>query len=45
MTFSTPWGNYRYKYLAFEGVNSEDLFDAEISKVITGIPIVLATTL
>ena len=41
MTFSTPWGNYRYKRLAFGGVNSQDLFDAEISKVIAGIPKVL----
>ena len=38
MTFSTPWGNYRYKRLAFGGVNSQDLFDAEISKVISGTP-------
>ena len=36
MTFSTPWGNYRYKHLAFGGVTSQDLFDTEISKVITG---------
>ena len=28
MTFSTPSGNYRYKRLAFGGVNSQDLFDA-----------------
>ena len=41
MTFSTPWGNYRYKRLAFGGVNSQDLFDAEISKIISGIPKVL----
>ena len=41
MTFSTPWGNYRYKRLAFGGVNSQDLFDAEISKIIPGIPKVL----
>ena len=38
MTFSTPWGNYRYKRLAFGGLNSQDLFDAEIAKVISGIP-------
>ena len=30
MTFSTPWGNYQYKRLAFGGKNSQDLFDAEI---------------
>ncbi|CAB3986704.1 Hypothetical predicted protein [Paramuricea clavata] len=41
MTFSTPWGNYRYKRLAFGGKNSEDLFDAEIAKIISGIPHVL----
>ena len=41
MTFSTPWGNYRYKRLAFGGVNSQNLFDAEISKIISGIPKVL----
>ena len=41
MTFSTPWGNYRYKRLAFGGINSQDLFDAEISKIISGIPRVL----
>ena len=41
MTFSTPWGNYRYKRLAFGGVNGQDLFDAEISKIISGIPKVL----
>ena len=41
MTFSTPWGNYQYKRLAFGGVNSQDLFDAEISKVISGTPKVL----
>lgn len=34
MTFSSPWGNYRYKRLAFGGVNSQDLFDAEMSKII-----------
>jgi len=38
---STPWGNYRYKRLAFGVVNSQDLFDTEISKVISGIPKVL----
>ena len=37
MIFSTSWGNYRYKCLTFGGVNSQDLFDAEISKVISGI--------
>ena len=41
MTFSTPWGNFRYKRLAFGGLNSQDLFDAEIAKVISGIPHVL----
>ena len=41
MTFSTPWGNYRYKRLAFGGLNSQDLFDAEIAKIISGIPRVL----
>ncbi|CAB4036426.1 Hypothetical predicted protein [Paramuricea clavata] len=41
MTFSTPWGNYRYKRLAFGGLNSQDLFDAEIAKFISGIPRVL----
>ena len=41
MTFSTPWGNYRYKRLTFGGVNSQNLFDTEISKVISGIPKVL----
>ena len=41
MTFSTPWGNYRYKRLAFGGVNSQDLFDGEMSKIISGIPKVL----
>ena len=41
MTFSTPWGNYRYKRLAFGGKNSQDRFDAEIAKIISGIPHVL----
>ncbi|XP_028405247.1 uncharacterized protein K02A2.6-like [Dendronephthya gigantea] len=41
MTFSTPWGNYRYKRLAFGGVNSQDVFDEEIPKIISGIPHVL----
>lgn len=41
MTFSTPWGNYRYQRLAFGGINSQDLFDAEMSKIILGIPRVL----
>ena len=41
MTFSTPWANYRYKRLAFGGKNSQDLFDAEIAKIISGIPHVL----
>ena len=41
MTFSTPWGNYRFKRLAFGGKNSRDLFDAEIAKIISGIPHVL----
>jgi hypothetical protein len=41
MTFSTPWGNYRYKRLAFGGLNSQDFFDAEIAKIISSIPRVL----
>ena len=41
MTFATPWGNYRYRRLAFGGINSQDLFDAEMSKIISGIPRVL----
>ncbi|KAL9987542.1 hypothetical protein ACROYT_G001867 [Oculina patagonica] len=41
MTFSSPWGNYRYKRLAFGGINSQDLFDTEMSKIISGIPRVL----
>jgi hypothetical protein len=41
MTFSTPWGNYRYKRLAFGGKNSQDLFYAKIVKIISGIPHVL----
>ena len=41
MTFSTPWGNYRYKRLAFGGVYSQDLFDGEVRKIISGIPKVL----
>ena len=41
MTFATPWGNYRYKRLAFGGKNSQDLFDAEIAKIISGVPRVL----
>ncbi len=41
MTFATPWGNYRYKRPAFGGKNSQDLFDAEIAKIISGIPRVL----
>ena len=41
MTFSTPWGNYRYKRLAFDGLNSQDLFDTEMAKIISGIPRVL----
>ena len=32
MTISSPWGNYRYKRLAFGGVNSQDLFDAKSSR-------------
>jgi hypothetical protein len=38
MTFSTPWGNYRYKRLEFGGVNSQDLFDSEMAKILSGIP-------
>ncbi len=41
MTFATPWGNYRYKRPAFGGKNSQNLFDAEIAKIISGIPRVL----
>ena len=41
MTFSTPWGNYRYKRLAFGGLNSKDLFDTEMAKITSGIPRVL----
>ena len=41
MTFSTLGGNYRYKRLAFGRVNTQDLFDAEIAKIISGIPKVL----
>ena len=37
MSFSMPWENYRYKRLAFEGLNSQDLFDAEIAKIISGV--------
>ena len=40
-TFSTQWGNYWYKCLLFGGVNSQELFDAEISRIISGIPKVL----
>ncbi len=38
MTFSTPWGNYRYTRLAFGGINSQDLFDNEMAKILSGIP-------
>ena len=38
MRFSTPWGNYRYKRLAFGGVNSQDLFDSKMAKILLGIP-------
>jgi hypothetical protein len=38
MTFSTPWGNYRYKRLAFGGVNSQDLFDNDMAKILSRIP-------
>ena len=41
MMFSTPWGNYRYKRLAFGGLKSQDLFDAEMTKILSGIPRVL----
>ena len=41
VTFFTPWGNYWYKYWAFGGVNSQVLFDTEISEVVSGIPKVL----
>ena len=41
MTFSSPWGNYRYKRLAFGGINSQDLFDAEMSCILSGLPRVL----
>ena len=41
MTFSTLGGNYRYKRLAFGRVNTQDLFDAEIAKIISRIPKVL----
>ena len=41
MTFASPWGNYRYKRLAFGGVNSQDLFDAEMSQILSGLPRVL----
>ena len=33
-----PWGNYRYKRFAFGGVNSQDLFDSEMAKILSGIP-------
>lgn len=38
MTFTTPWGIYRYERRAFGGRNSQDLFDAKIAKIISGIP-------
>ena len=41
MTFSTSWGNYHYKRLAFGELNSQDLFDTEIAKTISGFPRVL----
>ena len=41
MTFASPWGNYLYKRLAFGGVNSQDLFDAEMNRILSGLPWVL----
>ena len=38
MIFSSPWGNYRYKCHAFGVVNSQDLFDSEMAKILSGIP-------
>ena len=38
MTFASPWGNYWYKRLAFGGINSQDLFDAEMSRILSGLP-------
>ena len=37
MTFASPEGNYRYKRLAFGGLNSQDLFDAEMSRILSGL--------
>lgn len=41
MAFSSPWGNYHYKGLAFGGIYSQDLFDTELSKIVYEIPRVL----
>ena len=41
MTFASPEGNYRYKRLAFGGLNSQDLFDAEMSCIPSGLQRVL----
>ena len=36
-TFPSPWGNYWYKRLVFGGINSQDLFDAEMSRILSGL--------
>ena len=38
MIFSSPWVNYRYKRLPFGVVNSQDLFDSEMAKILSGNP-------
>ena len=37
-TFSTPWGNYRPKRLAFGGKSSQDLFDEAMFRAFGDIP-------
>ena len=37
-TFASPWENYRYKQLAYSGTKSQDLFYAEMCRILLGLP-------
>ena len=36
-TFSTPWGNYRFKTLPFGALTSQDEFDSKMAMIINGL--------
>ena len=39
ITFYPPWSIYRYKQMAFTELNSQDLFVAGMTKILSNIPL------